>query len=171
MPRPVVVVLAAVLAVTLAACGGGDQAEQAAQEGAQVVADGAAGVQVSGGPDEKPSIDVPDGRPPAELVVQDLIEGDGAEAAENATVTTHYVGVSWSTGEEFDSSWGRGQPATFPLNQVIPGWTQGIPGMKVGGRRLLVIPPDLAYGDSPPPGAAIAPGETLVFVIDLVDVS
>ena len=85
-------------------------------------------------------------------------------------MTAHYVGVSASTGEEFDASWNGGQPISFPLTGVIPGWSEGLVGMKEGGRRTLVIPADLAYGDTPPPGAGIAAGETLVFTIDLVAV-
>ena len=132
------------------------------------MADGA-GVQVSGDLGSKPDVTLPAGEAPTELVVVDLAEGDGAEVAAGATVTTHYVGKSWSTGQQFDASWDRGEPISFPLSGVIAGWTQGIPGMKVGGRRLLIIPPDLGYGDqSPTP--AITPGETLAFVIDLVDV-
>ena len=126
------------------------------------------GVEVSEDLDTKPSMSMPDREPPAQLEVVDVVEGDGEEVQAGATVTTHYVGVSWSTGAQFDSSWDRGQPISFPLGGVIPGWTQGIPGMRVGGRRLLVIPPQLAYGQTPPPGAGIAPGETLVFAIDLV---
>lgn len=126
------------------------------------------GVTVTGAMDEKPQITVPDTEPPTELEITDLVVGDGEEVPPGATVTTHYTGVSWSTGEEFDSSWSRGEPTSFPLDGVISGWTEGIPGMKVGGRRLLVIPPEQAYGDqSPTP--AIKPGETLVFVIDMVD--
>ena len=120
---------------------------------------------------EKPEVDFPEGEPPADLVIVDEIEGDGAEATTGRTVVAHYVGVSFSTGEEFDSSWNRGDPLAFPLGagRVIKGWDQGIAGMKVGGRRRLVIPADLAYGDRGA-GAAIAPGETLIFVVDLVDV-
>jgi peptidylprolyl isomerase len=118
----------------------------------------------------KPEIEIPDGDPPCDLVIQDIKEGDGAEAEEGATVTVHYVGVSWSTGEEFDASWDGGEPIPLSLGQVIDGWKEGIPGMKEGGRRQLIIPPDLAYGDAPPPGSTIEPGETLVFVIDLVEV-
>lgn len=117
----------------------------------------------------KPVVKIPSGEPPCKLVIQDIHEGDGAEAKEGATVTVQYVGVSWSTGKEFDSSWDRGEPATFPLENVIEGWQQGIPGMKEAGRRRLIIPPDLAYGSNPPPG--IAPNETLVFVIDLIKAS
>lgn len=125
------------------------------------------GVTVEGAPGAKPDVSVPDTQPPTDLEILDLEIGDGAEAGAGATVTTHYVGVSWSTGQQFDSSWDRGQPLSFPLSAVIAGWTQGIPGMKVGGRRLLVIPPDLGYGRAGA-GSAIGPNETLVFVIDLV---
>lgn len=120
----------------------------------------------------KPEIDFPEGDPPAELVVVDEIEGDGEEATAGANVLTHYVGVAYSTGEEFDSSWSRGQPLPFRLGvgQVIAGWDQGIQGMKVGGRRKLVIPSHLAYGERGA-GGVIAPGETLIFVVDLVGVN
>jgi peptidylprolyl isomerase len=120
---------------------------------------------------EKPEIDFPEGHPPTELVIVDEIVGDGTEAAAGHTVTAHYVGVAFSTGEEFDSSWNRGDPLAFPLGggRVIKGWDQGIVGMRVGGRRRLVIPANLAYGDRGA-GGAIAPGETLIFVVDLVDV-
>ena len=118
---------------------------------------------------EKPEIDFPDGVPPAELQVTDIWEGDGALAKAGDTVRVHYVGVAYSTGEEFDASWNRGDPLEFRLGvgQVISGWDQGVQGMRVGGRRQLVIPPDLAYGDRGA-GQAIAPGETLIFVCDLV---
>jgi peptidylprolyl isomerase len=119
----------------------------------------------------KPEIDYPGGEPPADLQVTDEIAGDGAEATAGSTVSAHYVGVAFSTGEEFDASWNRGQPLQFRLGvgQVIAGWDQGIQGMRVGGRRKLVIPPHLAYGDRGA-GNAIAPGESLIFVVDLVDV-
>lgn len=131
--------------------------------------EGDAGVQVTGELGEKPEITVPEGDAPEDLVVHDLVVGDGATAESGVTVTTHYVGVAWSDGTQFDASWDRGDPVSFPLDRVISGWSEGIPGMRVGGRRLLVVPPDQAYGDAPPPG--IAPGETLVFVVDLVDVA
>jgi len=120
---------------------------------------------------EKPEIDFPEGPPPSELQVTDVSEGDGAEATSGSTAVVHYVGVAYSTGEEFDSSWNRGDPFAFPLGSgnVIAGWDRGVVGMKVGGRRRLVIPPDLAYGERGA-GAAIAPGETLIFVVDLLDV-
>jgi peptidylprolyl isomerase len=127
------------------------------------------GVTVEGGVGAKPQIGLPGGDPPAELVIHDVHEGEGAPAQEGGTVNAHYVGLGWSSGDQFDASWDRGAPLQLPLGRVIAGWQQGIPGMRPGGRRLLVIPPELAYGASPPPGSGIAPGETLVFVIDLLD--
>lgn len=117
----------------------------------------------------KPEVDFPGGEPPTELEITDLREGDGAVAAAGSVVKVHYVGVAFSTGEEFDASWDRGAPLEFTLGagQVIAGWDQGVQGMKVGGRRQLVIPPDLAYGDRGA-GRSIGPGETLIFVCDLV---
>jgi peptidylprolyl isomerase len=117
---------------------------------------------------EKPEIDFPGGEPPTELVVRDLVVGEGAEAVAGAQVLVHYVGVEFRTGEEFDSSWNRGEPISFPLRGLIQGWQDGIPGMRVGGRRELTIPPELAYG--PEGGGHRLAGKTLVFVIDLLDV-
>lgn len=119
----------------------------------------------------KPEVEVPDGPPPDELEVTDLTEGDGAEAEAGDTVSVQYVGVNYSNGEEFDSSWSTGQPFELQLGSgsVIPGWDEGIAGMKVGGRRELVIPPDLAYGSQGRP-PDIGRNETLVFVVDLVDI-
>ena len=118
---------------------------------------------------EKPEVDFPGGEPPAELQITDIKAGDGAEAKAGDMVQVHYVGVAYSTGEEFDSSYDRGDPLEFQLGvgRVIAGWDQGVQGMRVGGRRQLVIPPHLAYGDRGA-GNAIAPGETLIFVCDLV---
>lgn len=118
---------------------------------------------------EKPEVDFPGGEPPTELEITDIWEGDGAVAEAGDTVQVHYVGVAYSTGEEFDASWSRDAPLEFRLGagQVIAGWDQGVQGMRVGGRRQLVIPPALAYGDRGA-GRAIAPGETLIFVCDLV---
>ncbi|PSM39976.1 peptidylprolyl isomerase [Streptomyces dioscori] len=120
---------------------------------------------------DKPEIDFPGGEPPKDLEVKDIWEGDGPVAKAGDTVSVHYVGVAFSTGEEFDASWNRGTPLQFKLGvgQVIAGWDQGVQGMKVGGRRQLVIPSHLAYGDRGA-GARIAPGETLIFVCDLVGV-
>lgn len=106
--------------------------------------------------------------PSGELQIIDEIEGSGAEVEPGAVVTAHYAGISADTGVEFDSSWSRGEPSQFPLDGVIPGWTEGLVGMKEGGRRTLVIPAELAYADSPPPASGIAPGADLVFTIDMV---
>jgi peptidylprolyl isomerase len=120
---------------------------------------------------EKPEIDFPGTTPPTDLQITDITVGDGVEATSGSTVVAHYVGVAHSNGEEFDASYNRGEPLSFRLGvgQVISGWDAGIEGMRVGGRRQLVIPPHLAYGDAGA-GSAIAPGETLIFVVDLVDV-
>jgi peptidylprolyl isomerase len=121
---------------------------------------------------EKPEIEFPGPEAPSDLVVTEITEGDGAEATSGSTVSVHYVGVAHSTGEEFDASYNRGEPLQFRLGigQVISGWDTGVQGMKVGGRRQLVIPPRLAYGDRGA-GGVIKPGETLIFVVDLLDVS
>ncbi len=121
---------------------------------------------------EKPEIDFPEGNPPADLEIEDIVVGDGPEAKPGHSVSVHYVGVAFSTGEEFDASWNRGQAFEFPLGggRVIAGWDQGVAGMKVGGRRKLVIPPHLGYGNAGA-GARIKPGETLIFVVDLLGVS
>ncbi|TMR88641.1 FKBP-type peptidyl-prolyl cis-trans isomerase [Nonomuraea basaltis] len=120
---------------------------------------------------EKPEIDFPEGNPPADLEIVDLVEGDGPEAKPGHNVSVHYVGVSFSTGDEFDASWNRGQTFEFPLGggRVIAGWDQGVAGMKVGGRRRLVIPPHLGYGTRGAP-PRIKPNETLIFVVDLLGV-
>jgi peptidylprolyl isomerase len=119
----------------------------------------------------KPEVQVPQGPPPQQLVTKDLKEGDGAEVKTGDQVSVQYVGVDYETGKEFDSFCDRGQPFPFQLGsgQVIPGWDQGVVGMKVGGQRELIIPPDLAYGAQGQP-PAIGPNATLVFVIDLVSV-
>jgi peptidylprolyl isomerase len=128
-------------------------------------------VNVEGADDlgSKPTVSVDSGaEPPAELVSQDLVTGDGQEIQSGDTANVQYVGVSWSTGREFDSSWDRGaQPFSFPVGagRVIAGWDEGVAGMRAGGRRLLVIPPHLGYGDRGA-GGVIAPGETLIFVVD-----
>lgn len=123
-------------------------------------------------PLERPEIDFPEGAPPANLEITDILVGDGPEATHGSQVAVHYVGVSFSTGEEFDASWNRGQPLEFPLGgrRVIAGWDLGVKGMKVGGRRKLVIPPHLGYGDRGA-GGLIKPGETLIFVVDLISVN
>ncbi len=116
----------------------------------------------------KPDVAIPDGPPPGELEIEDLVEGDGTEATAGMQVTVDYVGVSWSTQREFDASWNRNDTFSFGLGagQVIQGWDQGVQGMKVGGRRRLTIPPDMGYGEFGA-GGVIGPNETLVFVVDL----
>lgn len=158
--------IALCLALGVAACGD-DDSTTGSTEAAETTAE-------SGGAAEKtkPEVTVPKGAPPKELEVKDLEEGTGPEAKAGDEVTVQYVGVNYKGGDEFDASWGRGEPFTFQLGagMVIPGWDQGVEGMKVGGRRELIIPPELAYGPegSPP---AIGPSETLIFVIDLLEVS
>jgi peptidylprolyl isomerase len=115
---------------------------------------------------EKPVIDAPHEPAPTVLVIEDLIVGEGSEANAQAVVDVHYVGVDYETGEEFDSSWSRGESIQFPLQGLVRGWQEGIPGMKVGGRRTLVCPPEWAYG--PAGGGHRLSGRTLIFVIDLL---
>ena len=118
---------------------------------------------------EAPTIGAPSGTPPTTLVTKDIIVGTGAEAVPTSTMTVHYTLMTWSNGALVESSWNSGSPATFPLANVIIGWQQGIPGMKVGGRRLLVIPPDIGYGASG--SGPIGPNETLIFVVDAIGVA
>ena len=162
-PRRVATIVLAV-ALLLPACGGGDTPE--------VVSEPAASPDTTEDLQMKPEFEIDSSQaPPEKLQIDDLVEGDGAVAEAGDTVTVHYVGKSWSTGEEFDASWNGSQPFTFELGagRVIAGWDEGVAGMKVGGRRKLVIPPDMAYGEAGYPGA-IAPNETLVFVVDLLEV-
>jgi peptidylprolyl isomerase len=116
----------------------------------------------------KPEIDAPTSPAPTDLQIDDIVVGDGTEAIPGATVDVHYLGVEYDSGEEFDSSWSRGESIRFPLRGLIAGWQEGIPGMKVGGRRKLTIPPNLAYG--PAGGGHQLSGKTLIFVIDLIGV-
>jgi peptidylprolyl isomerase len=118
---------------------------------------------------QAPEFDFPEGPAPTELVIEDITVGDGEEAAPGQKVTVHYAGVEFETGEQFDSSWDRGESIEFPLRGLIAGWQEGIPGMKVGGRRKLTIPPELAYGTASS-GHRLS-GKTLVFIIDLLAVS
>lgn len=116
----------------------------------------------------RPEIDAPTGPAPSELGIRDITVGDGDEAQPGATVEVHYLGVEFESGEEFDASWNRGATIEFPLRGLIAGWQEGIPGMRVGGRRELTIPPHLAYG--PAGGGHQLSGKTLIFVIDLISV-
>jgi len=120
----------------------------------------------------KPNVEVPAGPPPADLMIDDIVVGDGAEATPGREVIVHYVGVAHSDGKEFDSSWNRNAPFRFGLGagQVIQGWDNGVAGMRVGGRRQLTIPAHLGYGERGAAGV-IKPGETLVFVVDLLGVN
>ena len=159
--------LAAMLAVCaalgFAACGGDDDSSTSSSTtDTQQTAD----VDTS----KKPKVEVPDGQPPAGLKIEDLKVGDGATAQTGDTVTVQYVGVSYSTGKQFDASWDSGQPFTFTLGagEVIPGWDQGVAGMKVGGRRELIIPPELGYG-ARGAGGVIPPNATLKFDVELLE--
>lgn len=125
-------------------------------------------VEVSGDSGIQPVVVITPGAPVTQLEVTDVIVGSGDAVPAGATVTADYVGYGAATGEMFDASWVRGEPATFPLANVILGWQEGLVGMQVGGRRLLVIPAELGYGDNPPQGSGIEAGETLIFVVDLV---
>jgi len=117
---------------------------------------------------EAPTITAPTGAAPAELTTKDIIVGSGAEVLPTSTLTVHYTLMAWSSGKIIESSW-SGQPATFPLAQVVEGWQKGLPGAKVGGRRLLVLPPSMGYGASG--SGPIGPNETLIFVVDIIGVS
>lgn len=125
-------------------------------------------VAVSGDIGSEPTVAITPGDPVTNLEVTDIIVGAGDSVSAGATVTAHYVGYGAASGQMFDSSWSRGEPATFPLANVILGWQEGLVGMQVGGRRLLVIPAEQGYGDNPPQGSGIEAGETLIFVVDLV---
>jgi peptidylprolyl isomerase len=151
-------VLAAVVVIVVVSSGGEDSGSES-------------GASASAELGEKPEVTVPD-EPATELESTDVAEGDGAEAASGDEIEVEYVGVAQSTGEEFDSSWEREEPFSFELGagDVIPGWDEGLVGMREGGRRLLVIPGDLAYGPTGQP-PDIGPDETLVFTVDLVEVS
>jgi len=174
--RHLLLALLAALALSLAACGDDEEDTGSAATGTQsaeteteteaTAAEPPA--EISTDLEERPVIAQPSGDPPTELQKEDVVKGKGTIAKDGDNVTVQYVGVNWSNGAEFDASWNRGEPFTFTLGaqQVIPGWDEGVAGMKEGGRRKLVIPPDMGYGQqgSPP---TIPPNETLVFVVDL----
>lgn len=171
------VTLVAVVAIAVVALRGGDVETDVASTASTTTTPAApasaAGKPCVGVSDDlpagAPAVPVRKGPPPKELVTEDLKLGEGPPVAADATISVHYIGVSCSTGKIFDSSYSRGQPATFPLNGVIPGWQDGIPGMKVGGQRLLGIPPEQAYGPRGQP-PDIGPDETLWFVVEVVGV-
>jgi peptidylprolyl isomerase len=157
----------ALCAATFAAgCGGGDEKSNSTPTSATNTTTTATAPKRS-----KPHVRVPKGSPPKKLVIEDLIEGKGDAARSGDQVTVQYVGVDYKTGKQFDASWDRGQAFPFQLGAgaVIPGWDRGVAGMRVGGRRELIIPPRLAYGRQGQP-PAIRPNATLVFVVDLVGI-
>jgi peptidylprolyl isomerase len=165
MPKKTLVKIFAVLAVaaivfaSITTLGGDD-----------TVSGSAAGLPaVTANAGEAPTITPPTGTPPATLQTQDIIVGSGTEVLPTSTLTVHYTLMTWSNGSLVESSWNGGQPATFPLSGVIAGWQEGLPGAKVGGRRLLVIPADKGYG--PNGSGPIGPNETLIFVVDIIAVS
>lgn len=172
-------ILLACLAVVVAGCGSSDDSSTSSSESTATStessekspAESGGAKKSSGGEKTKPKVTVPSGPPPKKLEIKEIEEGTGAEAKAGDEVTVQYVGVGYDSKKEFDSSWSRNEPFAFGLGagQVIPGWDQGVEGMKVGGRRELIIPPNLAYGPagSPP---VIGKNETLIFVIDLLAV-
>jgi peptidylprolyl isomerase len=174
--RALASILALCAALAIAGCGGSDDSTAESTETTQastVESTESTAPAKKAKPEAnktKPKVTVPNGPPPKQLEIKEIEEGSGATAKAGDTVSVQYVGVGYESGEEFDASWGR-EPFTFQLGagMVIPGWDQGVEGMKVGGRRELIIPPELAYGatGSPP---AIGPNETLIFVIDLLAV-
>ena len=172
-------ILALVVGGAVAACGeddepAGDTAATPAATPTETAS--AAGIEalVQGTPkktDAKPAVPAPKGDPPSELVIRDIVKGKGPKAKAGDTLTMQYVGTAWSNGQQFDASWDAGRPLPFQLGagMVIPGWDEGMVGMQKGGRRLLVIPPDMAYG--PTGSGPIGPNETLIFVVDLVNIA
>ena len=160
-----IALLALCVALAFAGCGGSDDSSTGSDESTPTAT-------TESTAKTKPKVTVPKGAPPKKLEVKELEKGSGAEAKSGDEVTVQYVGVNFKNGEEFDSSWSRNEPFSFTLGAgaVIPGWDKGVGGMKEGGRRELIIPPELAYGEAGAP-PAIGPNETLVFVIDLVEVN
>ena len=173
-----ILTLVLVLGAGVAACGDDDDASSetaATPTATPTETASAAGIEAlvqgtSKKTDAKPEVPAPEGDPPSELVTRDIVKGKGPKAKQGDTLTMQYVGLSWSNGQQFDASWDAGQPFPFQLGagMVIPGWDQGMVGMQKGGRRLLVIPPDLGYG--PQGSGPIGPNETLIFVVDLVEI-
>lgn len=160
---------AATITLALAGCGGDDDA---ADDTTTTVTAGSPGLPTVSGPlDEKPTIAIPDTDPPAELVVEVLQAGSGATVQAGDLMAAHYVGQLWRDGSQFDASWDRGQPATFPVGvgSLIAGWDEGLVGQTYGSRLLLVVPPEKGYGPTGNPNAGITGDDTLVFVVDLIE--
>jgi peptidylprolyl isomerase len=170
--RRLLLIIGACLALAVAGCGSSSSTTSSSSSEGSTAAtsseESSATQTKSTKKKTKPKVKVPKSAPPKKLEVKDLEEGSGATAEAADVVTVNYVGVNYKTGKEFDASWDRGEPFTFTLGagEVIPGWDQGVEGMKVGGRRELIIPPELGYGAAGAP-PAIPPNETLVFVVDL----
>ena len=162
------VLLASLFIVSGCTTDGGSQAEKAPMTTESGSGSATNFPVVTGALGSAPTIIVPKDAPPTALKIKDLTMGHGASVQSNSTVTVHYVLMAWKTGAIIDSSWSRGAPSSFPLNQVIPGWQQGMPGMKIGGRRELIVPPSLGYGDMG--SGPVGPNETLIFVVDLVSI-
>ncbi|HET7120064.1 MAG TPA: FKBP-type peptidyl-prolyl cis-trans isomerase [Solirubrobacterales bacterium] len=167
--RGALLTIVACLALLVAGCGGDSSSTSGTS--ASAPQEESTSAQQPEAAATKPTVKVPSGPPPKQLVTKDLKTGSGATAKAGDQVTVQYVGVGYESKEEFDASWDRGEPFSFTLGagEVIPGWDQGVEGMKVGGRRELIIPPELAYGPAGAP-PAIGPNETLIFVVDLVGV-
>ena len=180
IPAVSAALLLAVLATATSACGSDGEDEASTTTSNQTTTVAPSPPTGDGGPTPptspaamgtKPEVTVPEGPPPTTLQIEDLVVGTGEVAAPGQQIRVHYVGVAYSTRKQFDASWDGGEPLGFRLGQgdVIPGWDKGVPGMKVGGRRQLIIPPDLAYGRAGF-GTVIKPNETLIFVVDLISV-
>ena len=168
-PRTIVAAILALTLVALAAIGAlqmNSSDNSSTTSGTSSAAGSLPTVTANAG--EVPQVGAPTGTPPAELTTEDIIVGTGAEVLPTSTLTVHYYLMAWSTGKVIESSW-IGQPATFPLAQVVEGWQKGLPGAKVGGRRLLVLPPEMGYGATG--SGPIGPNETLIFVVDILGVS
>ena len=165
-PRTIVASILALALVALAALGAIEMNSSDSTSSSSAASDSLPVVSANAG--EVPTVSAPTGAAPTELTTKDIIVGTGAEVLPTSTLTVHYYLMTWSNGKVIESSW-IGQPATFPLAQVVEGWQKGLPGAKVGGRRLLVLPPEMGYGAA---GAGpIGPNETLIFVVDIIGVS
>jgi len=169
--RPLALTLTAALALVAAGCGSSNDKTSSTSSAAPAQSTTTAATPAPAKARPKPKVKVPSGKPPKKLVIKDLIPGTGQAAKAGDPITVNYIGVDFANGKAFDNSYDRGQPFPFQLGggQVIPGWDRGLVGMKVGGRRELVIPPSLAYGPQGQP-PVIKPNETLVFVVDLLSI-